>query len=427
MYEHVGCSFGSLPARSRAAALDAGARHRGRRPADGRDARVRRGGHRHRRRRRGRRPTSWPSAGHAVVLLEEGEYHAREDFTGRAADDAAQALPRHGRDARRRQRRHPDPARPRRRRHARRSTPAPAIARPTRIFEQLARRVRPGRLSPSAWRRTTSASRRCSAWRRRRANYLGGVGARHRARLRRARLQARGRSSRNAPDCDGQGVCCFGCPTDAKRSTNVSYVPLALKAGAKLFTGRARPSGSSSRTAARSAWSRARRHGARSSRCARARWSSPAARCSRRSCSRQRRRRVARAQLGRNLSIHPAAGAMALFDEAIDGGNAHPAGLRHRGVPRRGPPVRRRVRAARHRRARRSRCSAPRSSICSSSYDRLACFGFMIEDTSRGRVRAGPGRPAAHHLLAQRSRRGAAQARRRDPLRASSSPPAPAA
>ena len=42
---------------------------------------------------------------------------------------------------------------------------------------------------------------------------------------------------RNAPECDGQGVCCFGCPTDAKRSTNVSYVPLALKAGATLFTG----------------------------------------------------------------------------------------------------------------------------------------------------------------------------------------------
>jgi len=42
---------------------------------------------------------------------------------------------------------------------------------------------------------------------------------------------------RNAPECDGQGVCCFGCPTDAKRSTNVSYVPMALKAGATLFTG----------------------------------------------------------------------------------------------------------------------------------------------------------------------------------------------
>ncbi|HEY0249921.1 MAG TPA: GMC family oxidoreductase N-terminal domain-containing protein, partial [Kofleriaceae bacterium] len=42
---------------------------------------------------------------------------------------------------------------------------------------------------------------------------------------------------RNAPACDGQGVCVFGCPTDAKRSTNVSYIPLALKAGAELFAG----------------------------------------------------------------------------------------------------------------------------------------------------------------------------------------------
>ena len=41
---------------------------------------------------------------------------------------------------------------------------------------------------------------------------------------------------RNAPDCDGQGVCTFGCPTDAKRSTNVSYIPSALQRGALLFT-----------------------------------------------------------------------------------------------------------------------------------------------------------------------------------------------
>ena len=41
---------------------------------------------------------------------------------------------------------------------------------------------------------------------------------------------------RNAPGCDGQGVCPFGCPTDAKRSTNVSYVPRALRAGASCFT-----------------------------------------------------------------------------------------------------------------------------------------------------------------------------------------------
>ena len=42
---------------------------------------------------------------------------------------------------------------------------------------------------------------------------------------------------RNAPGCDGQGTCIVGCPTDAKRSTNVSYVPRALRAGAHLFTG----------------------------------------------------------------------------------------------------------------------------------------------------------------------------------------------
>ena len=43
--------------------------------------------------------------------------------------------------------------------------------------------------------------------------------------------------NRNAAGCDGQGLCQFGCPTDAKQSTNVSYVPRALAAGAFLLTG----------------------------------------------------------------------------------------------------------------------------------------------------------------------------------------------
>ena len=42
---------------------------------------------------------------------------------------------------------------------------------------------------------------------------------------------------RNASGCDGQGLCQFGCPTDAKQSTNVSYVPRALERGAFLITG----------------------------------------------------------------------------------------------------------------------------------------------------------------------------------------------
>lgn len=42
---------------------------------------------------------------------------------------------------------------------------------------------------------------------------------------------------RNAIDCDGQGVCQFGCPTGAKQSTNVSLVPRALASGAFLYSG----------------------------------------------------------------------------------------------------------------------------------------------------------------------------------------------
>jgi choline dehydrogenase-like flavoprotein len=42
---------------------------------------------------------------------------------------------------------------------------------------------------------------------------------------------------RNAPGCDGKGFCDFGCRTDARRGTNLSYVPAALGRGALLLTG----------------------------------------------------------------------------------------------------------------------------------------------------------------------------------------------
>lgn len=41
---------------------------------------------------------------------------------------------------------------------------------------------------------------------------------------------------RNAPGCEGSGFCDFGCRTDARRSTNISYVPPALEKGSLLFT-----------------------------------------------------------------------------------------------------------------------------------------------------------------------------------------------
>jgi choline dehydrogenase-like flavoprotein len=42
---------------------------------------------------------------------------------------------------------------------------------------------------------------------------------------------------RNAPECQGDGFCTYGCPTEARRSTNVSYIPAALKNGATVLTG----------------------------------------------------------------------------------------------------------------------------------------------------------------------------------------------
>jgi choline dehydrogenase-like flavoprotein len=41
---------------------------------------------------------------------------------------------------------------------------------------------------------------------------------------------------RNADKCVGSGMCCFGCPTDAKQAVHLSYVPRAIEKGAKLFT-----------------------------------------------------------------------------------------------------------------------------------------------------------------------------------------------
>lgn len=46
-----------------------------------------------------------------------------------------------------------------------------------------------------------------------------------------------GRMLRNAPGCRGEGFCDFGCRTDARKSTNLSYVPRALEKGSMCVTG----------------------------------------------------------------------------------------------------------------------------------------------------------------------------------------------
>lgn len=188
---------------------------------------------------------------------------------------------------------------------------------------------------------------------------------------------------RNAPDCDGQGVCCFGCPTDAKRSTNVSYVPLALRAGAELYTGArvekilfegGRAVGVQAST----------ERGAMTVR----------ARAVVISCGTLitpvllMRNGVAKGSrhLGGNLSIHPAVACLAEMGERVESWRGVPQGysvdeFADEGIMMEGvaTPLEYTAAAMNH--------IGPRLMELAEGFDRVASFGMMVSDTSRGRVR----------------------------------------
>lgn len=236
-----------------------------------------------------------------------------------------------------------------------------------------------------------------------------------------ARVVARGASRlgwshaplpRNAPGCDGQGICCFGCPTDAKQSTLVAYLPRALSAGAMLFSG-ARVDRILTRggrvvgvvaEAARggsdgSAGELVRlRVSARTVVVAGGAVPTPVLLL---------RNGLANGsgQVGRNLSLHPASYGMALFEERVDGFRAVPQGygvheFADRGLMLEGLFVPPDITAA-------SFPGLGRDwTALVDRMEHLAAFGFMIRDTSRGRVRAGPGgRPLITYYLNERDRR----------------------
>ena len=130
--------------------------------------------------------------------------------------------------------------------------------------------------------------------------------------------------NRNAPGCEGSGFCDFGCRTDARRSTNISYVPPALERGAMLFTklradrvlienGRAvgiegaAPNGNTIRVRGKAVVFAGgaiptplflQRQGLCNS----------------------------SGQVGRNLTLHPSGGLAAMFDEVLDGKGSIPQG-----------------------------------------------------------------------------------------------------
>jgi hypothetical protein len=198
---------------------------------------------------------------------------------------------------------------------------------------------------------------------------------------------AHGPLMRNAPACDGQGLCCFGCPTDAKRSTNVSYVPAALKKGAmvycnahvnELITERGRAVGVKAVARLEGGGQRKLTVRAHVVVLSGGALGTPGMLLQSGLANRSD-------QVGRQLTVHPAGYAYAHFDEDIRGWAAIPQGyaieefvdqgLRFEGAFL---PV--------------DLAAAALSQVGDSwtalvdRFEQLACFGFMVADSSRGRV-----------------------------------------
>jgi choline dehydrogenase-like flavoprotein len=205
---------------------------------------------------------------------------------------------------------------------------------------------------------------------------------------------------RNAPGCDGQGLCCFGCPTDAKRSANISWVPSALGAGAQLLTGFKVERVLTEGETAVGVEGTANGPNGPVKLTVRARvvvlacgtlytplllLKSGLANGS--------------GQVGRNLSIHPASGALGLFGEDLEAWKTVPQGyaideFRDEGLMFEGAHTPLDVTAAT------LTTYGPDFVARMEQYRRTVGFGFMVKDRSRGRVRLGAhGEPLLSYWL----------------------------
>ncbi len=205
-------------------------------------------------------------------------------------------------------------------------------------------------------------------------------------------FEARHPLRRNAEGCDGQGLCQFGCPTDAKQSTNVSYIPRALERGAFLFTGfRAtrleRDGGRVTGVRARGRDGQGRtvrlRVRSRAVVVAMGTFFTPLF---------LRRQGIRNRHLGRHLTLHPAGVVNALFpDRDLANSRTIPQGfgvadLADQGLMFEGGTIP----LAGH--GLLSNLNGRDWVRFTESYPHTAYFGFMIRDTSEGRVRRGPHR-----------------------------------
>ncbi|MCX5745151.1 MAG: GMC family oxidoreductase [Proteobacteria bacterium] len=182
---------------------------------------------------------------------------------------------------------------------------------------------------------------------------------------------------RNQVHCAGSNRCAFGCPTGAKQSALVSYIPRALHFGARVY--------------ADVAVDRITRHGKRATgvmghvrradgsrgfhvavrsklvvaACGAIHTPALLARSGIRSRS---------GELGGNLSLHPNVKVVAIFDERL------PPSILAMSFPHRGKKL----------------------GELMQHYDRMVLAGLLCEDTTTGRVRTINGRPQAFYQLSPR-------------------------
>jgi len=208
---------------------------------------------------------------------------------------------------------------------------------------------------------------------------------------------------RNATHCKGSGVCAFGCPTRAKKSMEQNYIPIALSHGAELYTN------------CRAEKILYEKSLAKKVICS---FIDPSTR-------RKKGHLVIKAkiivvacgtlhtpvllkrsslpdpggQIGRNLTIHPAAKVIALFDEEVRAWDGIPQsyylddliaeGIRFEQIFT--PPALVAPNII---------LSGEEHSEIMAKYNQLACFGMIIQDSSRGKVFALPnGKPFIWYSL----------------------------
>jgi len=203
---------------------------------------------------------------------------------------------------------------------------------------------------------------------------------------------------RNASGCVGSGVCAFGCPTSAKQHVGITYVPRAEAAGARVIAGADVRHVLTARGQATGVEARLATGG-------RVEVRAPTVIVAAGTIHTPlllARSGLGRAsgQLGRNLALHPATGAFALMDELVDMARGVPQsfyvdefaadGVIFEGVA--GPPSYVAMSLP---------LSGKRHADAMASYRKLAMFGLMVSDSSRGSVRALAGRPVIRYELVE--------------------------